>query len=93
VSIEGRTPSLLGLRLEADRLVIEPCIPESWPRYTIRYRYRETYYDITISRAPVGVPGIVLDGSSLPDGFVRLVDDRAAHAIEVSLAPAAETGP
>ena len=34
--------SLLGLRLEVDRLIFEPVIPPAWENFTVHYRYRET---------------------------------------------------
>ena len=40
--------SLLGLRLEVDKLHIEPCIPADWETYKMHYRYRETMYHISI---------------------------------------------
>jgi cellobiose phosphorylase len=40
--------SLLGLKLEVDKLHINPCIPENWEAFTLHYRYRETHYQITI---------------------------------------------
>jgi cyclic beta-1,2-glucan synthetase len=36
--------SLLGLRLETDKLFIEPCLPSDWDTTRINYRYRETMY-------------------------------------------------
>src|SRR6185436_2227622 len=36
--------SLLGLRLEVDKLRFAPCLPAHWPSYKIHYRYRETNY-------------------------------------------------
>jgi cellobiose phosphorylase len=37
-----------GLRLEADKLHVEPCIPAHWPSFKMNYRYRETVYHITV---------------------------------------------
>ena len=34
--------SLLGLRLEGDKLRLAPCLPASWPGFKLRYRYRDT---------------------------------------------------
>jgi cyclic beta-1,2-glucan synthetase len=42
--------TLLGLQLEIDQLRIAPCIPAQWKSYKIHYRYRQTYYHITIRR-------------------------------------------
>ncbi len=43
--------SLLGLRLEANKLHFRPCLPAHWPALTINYRYRETPYRIVRSRS------------------------------------------
>ncbi|MDO8207663.1 MAG: glucoamylase family protein [Gallionella sp.] len=86
--------TLLGLQLEADCLRIKPCIPADWNTYTIRYRYRETYYHITVIR--VGAPsesGVTLDGvvvneagvakTAQTPGRIPLVDDKQEHHVEV----------
>ena len=47
--------SLLGLRLEADKLRFEPCLPAEWEMFKVHYRYRETIYHITVRQtAPMG---------------------------------------
>jgi cyclic beta-1,2-glucan synthetase len=38
--------SLLGLRLEVDKLHITPCLPADWQAFTVHYRHRETVYHI-----------------------------------------------
>ena len=43
--------SLLGLRLEADKLYVAPCIPADWKAFKMSYRYRETVYRIAVSQA------------------------------------------
>jgi len=50
------TETLLGLRLEVDKLRLTPLMPKEWTSYKIHYRYRETFYHITIKR-PEGGPG------------------------------------
>ncbi len=51
--------TLLGLQLEVDHLRITPCVPAHWESYKIHYRYRETFYHITLKRI-AGEPGQVL---------------------------------
>jgi cyclic beta-1,2-glucan synthetase len=79
--------SLLGLRLETDKLFIEPCIPSDWASYKIHYRYRQTTYRITVIQlSEVNSKQILLvDGAVCPDGFIRLVDDRREHLAEVKV--------
>lgn len=78
--------SLLGLRLEADRLYIEPCMPADWEGFTVHYRYRETMYHIKVSQKAAGTPvtRVTVDGASQPGEAVSLVDDRQEHLVEVS---------
>ena len=79
--------SLLGLHLEVDKLRITPCLPAAWERFQIHYRYRETFYHITIhnSGGPATVRRLSLDGTELSDDFVTLVDDRRDHKVEVEM--------
>ncbi|KAA3627887.1 MAG: cyclic beta 1-2 glucan synthetase [Proteobacteria bacterium] len=90
--------TLLGLRLELDHLRIAPCIPAHWESYKIHYRYRETFYHITVRRIGeksepairVTVDGAVVagagvDGTGRAQGMIPLVDDRREHNVEVDL--------
>jgi cyclic beta-1,2-glucan synthetase len=79
--------SLLGLRLETDKLYIEPCIPYNWTSFKIHYRYRETIYRITLTQLhEVNTKlTIILDGAECRDKFIALVDDLQEHLAEVTL--------
>ena len=90
--------TLLGLQLEVDHLRIAPCIPAHWASYKIHYRYRETFYHITVKRVGeqsehvirVTVDGAVVngacvDGTGRPQGMIPLMDDRREHHVEVDL--------
>jgi cellobiose phosphorylase len=79
--------SLLGLRVEVDKLRIKPCLPAAWKQFQIHYRYRETFYHISIHHSAPGarVRRLSLDGSVLFDDFVTLVDDRREHHVEVEI--------
>jgi cellobiose phosphorylase len=76
--------SLLGLRLEGDRLRVAPCLPPDWPGFGVRYRYRETLYRITVVQVARGEEtGVTVDGAAGPDRGIPLVDDRREHVVEV----------
>jgi hypothetical protein len=55
----------------------------------MRYRYRETFYDIEVRQSVPGAmspaPHVTVDGEAQADGCVRLVDDRAVHAVRVDV--------
>src|SRR5262249_59823935 len=63
------TESLLGLRLDVDKLRFAPCSPPGWSSFKIHYRYRETFYHITLSIGSGGsiVKRVVVDGNEQPD--------------------------
>ncbi|RPJ59636.1 MAG: hypothetical protein EHM23_13430, partial [Acidobacteria bacterium] len=42
--------SLLGLRLEVDKLRFAPCLPADWKQFKLHYRYRETVYHIAVTQ-------------------------------------------
>jgi cellobiose phosphorylase len=79
--------SLLGLKLEADKLGVVPCLPADWKGFTLHYRYRETVYHITVlqTRAGDGETCVTVDGVEQPDKAISLVDDGQEHSVEVSI--------
>jgi cellobiose phosphorylase len=81
------TESLLGLRLDVDRLRFAPCLPPGWSSIKVHYRYRETVYHVTLRNGGRGlaVKRIVADGSEQPERSVPLVDDRKDHDVEVEV--------
>jgi len=83
--------SLLGLRLETDRLSFTPCLPPDWRSFTLTYRYRETTYEITVRQggAADGVR-VVVDGVEQHEASIRLIDDRQPHTAEVEIGGAGD---
>jgi cyclic beta-1,2-glucan synthetase len=79
--------SLLGLRLEVDKLRFEPCLPADWEFFKVHYRYRETVYHITIlqERAGKGEMSVTVDGVEQHEKAITLVDDHQEHTVEVRI--------
>jgi cyclic beta-1,2-glucan synthetase len=82
--------SILGFRVQGSTLLLDPCIPTSWPRFEITFKYRASRYDITVEnpqRVSRGVASVTLDGKPLPNGPVQvpLLDDGATHKVHVIL--------
>ena len=44
--------SLLGLRLDVDKLRFKPCLPPHWQSFKLHYRYRRTTYHIVVTQRP-----------------------------------------
>jgi cyclic beta-1,2-glucan synthetase len=79
--------SLLGLRLEVDKLHVAPCIPPDWKAFKMHYRYRETLYRFAVSqtRDGAGEISVTVDGVEQLGNAVVLVDDRQEHSVEVRM--------
>src|SRR5688500_413567 len=79
--------TLLGLTLEGNRLCFNPCLRATWDTFTVKYRYVETIYDITVTQtvSAMGNEGLTIDGVGQPDLAIVLVDDRSPHTVKVQL--------
>ncbi len=79
--------SLLGLKLESNKLSIEPCIPSDWKAFKIHYRYRETIYHVNVIRPPEGNSQVivVVDGMKQESKIISLVNDRKEHQVEIQI--------
>ncbi len=72
---------VLGFKLRAGRLSIEPVIPGNWPGYTLTFRYGRTEYRIEVE-----------NGGKRSDQEIQLVDDGESHVIHIYAgAPASRT--
>jgi cellobiose phosphorylase len=82
--------SLLGLRLEVDKLRIAPCLPADWETFKVHYRYRETVYHIDVlqTRDGNGKTSVTVDGIEQHEEAIPLVDDRQEHSVEVRISAA-----
>jgi cellobiose phosphorylase len=79
--------SLLGLRLEVDKLHVAPCLPADWETFKVHYRYRETVYHIDVLQTAKnkGEGSVTVDGVERHERVIPLVDDRQEHSVEVRI--------
>jgi len=80
--------TLLGVRLEADQLRVNPRLPRAWESLKLHYRYRDTFYHIDVTRAGAGEAQparVIVDGEEQAGATIQLVDDRQEHAVEVKV--------
>jgi cellobiose phosphorylase len=79
--------SLLGLKLEGDKLHVTPCLPYDWHTYRMNYRYRDTMYRIVVTQTAAGGAGaqVTVDGVMQMDAVIALQDDKREHAVEIVL--------
>ena len=85
--------SLLGLRLEVNTLHIRPCLPAAWQGFSLRYRYRDTNYHITLTQtfAPESAQRVTVDGVAQADPAITLFDDGREHHVDIHLLAARRT--
>jgi cyclic beta-1,2-glucan synthetase len=80
--------TMLGFRVEGNRLVCNPCIPSHWSGHEITYRHRNTTYHIRVENpkgVQRGVQSLELDGERQEKGEMTLVDDGREHEVRVVL--------
>jgi cellobiose phosphorylase len=83
--------ALLGLKLEGDSLRVAPCMPPEWRGFALRYRYRETSYQITVRRTDIAgdemmdATSVTVDGVAQANAVIALADDRLEHDVEVHI--------
>ncbi len=82
----------LGLWTEATAegraLRIDPCIPKSWPRFDMEYRFGDTLYRIAVENprgVNRGVERVTVDGTIVPDGRIPLDPGGGVREVRVTL--------
>ncbi|HTN50234.1 MAG TPA: glucoamylase family protein [Burkholderiaceae bacterium] len=81
---------ILGFKRRGAELLIDPCIPEHWRSFKIRYRAPSATYELVIENpqgVARGVSRVELDGAELPGIMIPLLDDAAVHSVRVTLGP------
>jgi cyclic beta-1,2-glucan synthetase len=80
---------ILGFRVRGMILNIDPCIPRSWPGYSIDFRYHSALYRIKVENPSSVSRGVALtevDGKLLPGAAsIPLADDGGVHTIRIVL--------
>jgi cyclic beta-1,2-glucan synthetase len=80
--------AILGLSRAGETLLIDPCIPGSWPEFQVTYRFGNTPYLIRVknpSGVNRGIGQTLLNGIPLPEARIPLTDDGRQHDVLVTL--------
>jgi cellobiose phosphorylase len=87
--------SLLGIRLQVDRLVIQPLMPPEWDGFDVHYRWRDTVHRIRVVNQGGGntVLRVMSDGVEQQDKTIPLHGDRQEHNVEVVVGAGAAQRP
>lgn len=79
--------SILGVKLEVDKLYFNPCVPKDWKHFNLQYRYQSTNYNITVELSGLkSSPAIITkDGVKQMEEFLVLLDDHDDHLVTVTI--------
>jgi cyclic beta-1,2-glucan synthetase len=82
--------SILGLRIEGGALLLDPCIPRSWPGFEITLRRGTSRFEIVVENpqgVQHGIAAAELDGEKIAARplSIPLNDDGAVHRLQVRL--------
>jgi cyclic beta-1,2-glucan synthetase len=86
--------SMLGLTRHGDELHLAPCIPASWPRYAVTYRFGGASYRIAVENPEERSTGrveLTLDGQVVQGTAIPLRDDGKEHAVRAVLRASARS--
>lgn len=77
---------ILGLQIEKGFLKINPCIPNDWKEYTIRFNNEMSIYNITIKNPHsknTGIEKFILNGNEVKEKQVKLSNNNEIYEIEI----------
>ena len=75
---------ILGVRPAYDGLVIDPCVPASWDKFSIVRKFRGATYVITVlnpKKVNKGVKKLTVDGKAVEGNKVQLFSDGKRHVV------------
>jgi len=79
---------ILGIERRGDRLIIDPCLPTSWPSCSVVWTRGATQWEITIENPAGrsrGVAFVELDGQPTDPAAIICRDDGGRHRLRVVL--------
>ena len=77
---------ILGLKIQNGILSINPCIESTWKEYTIKYKFKNSIYNIKVknpNNKQTGVISFKLNGQEIESKQIKLIDDGRINEIDV----------
>ena len=78
--------NILGLNIKNNVLKLEPCIPRDWKEYIIKYRYKNSIYNIKVKNENgknTGVEKLYLNGQEVKEKQITLNGEGGIYEVEV----------
>lgn len=79
---------ILGIRPQADGLLIDPSIPAAWDGFKVMRQFRGARYDIVVknpAHVSRGVQSLHVDGRAVTGALAPIFTDGQTHHVEVTL--------
>jgi cellobiose phosphorylase len=77
---------ILGVRPNYDGLVIDPCVPRGWKKFTVTRVFRNATYEISVSnpkRKSKGVAEMTVDGKAIRGNKAPIFADGKLHKVKL----------
>lgn len=77
---------ILGIRPQADGLLVEPSIPAHWPGYTVTRKFRNAWYRIEVQNPHhrnKGIQSITVDGQTQEGSLIPVFNDGGTHLVQI----------
>ena len=79
---------LLGLRIQKGILHMEPCIPNNWKEYSIKYQYGNSRYHIQVNNPNGKITGVTtfkVNGEEIVEKQIALNNSGGIYKIEIEM--------
>ena len=78
---------ILGLKIENEKLIINPCIPTQWDEYFIQYKYGESIYNIKVKNIyqTNQIQKIICNNEEIKEKEIKLIDNNRINEIEITI--------
>jgi len=79
---------ILGVRPQYNGLLVDPCIPKDWAKFTVTRRFRNATYEIQVenpNHVSKGVKDVTVDGKKLNGNLLPSFADGKKHIAKVTM--------
>lgn len=79
--------NILGLKIENQKLSLNPCVPNEWEEYFIQYKYGNSIYNIKVKNINKTnkIQKIMFNNQEIKEMQIKLIDTGKINEIEINL--------
>jgi cellobiose phosphorylase len=77
---------ILGIRPQADGLLVDPSIPSNWPGFKVTRKFRNAFYTIDVknpAHVSTGIKSVAVDGKTLNSNLIPNFYDGKIHSVQI----------